>query len=78
MSKTTDQLMSDSDFVKYCMDFYGPEGIDPMGFNTTQIRIAMGVLKARNSGSFCADSVDREWIRVIIQELFYGIKDSVA
>ena len=78
MSKTTDQFMSDSDFVKYCMSFYGPEGIYPMDFNTTQIRLAMGILKARissNLGSFCADSVDREWIRDIIIE---ARQDSVA
>ena len=78
MSKTTDQFMSDSDFVKYCMSFYGPEGIYPMDFNTTQIRLAMGILKSRlasNSGTFCADSVDREWIRDIITE---ARQDSVA
>ena len=75
MSKTTDQFMSDSDFVKYCMSFYGPEGIYPMDFNTTQIRLAMGILKSRlasNSGTFCADSVDREWIRDIITEARQG------
>jgi hypothetical protein len=84
MSKTTDQFMSDSDFVKYCMSFYGPQGIYPMDFNTTQIRLAMGILKSRlasNSGTFCADSVDREWIRDIIVEARQAIEarqDSVA
>jgi len=72
---TNEQFMSDSDFIDYCMDFYGPEGIYPMGFNTTQIRLAMGILKSRlasNSGTFCADSVDREWIRDIITEARQG------
>jgi hypothetical protein len=57
-------------FTQYMLDFYGPNGIYPMGFTSTQIGLATQLYKCRLSEGeeFCGDSVDRERIRDIILE----------
>ena len=56
-------------FTRYMMDFYGPEGICPMGFNETQIGLATQIYKCRlpnGALDFIGDSTDREAVRDII------------
>ena len=58
-------------FINYMMDFYSPESeICPeLGFNETQIAIALGIYKmrlAQRDVEFVGDSVDREAVRDII------------
>lgn len=56
-------------FTRYMMDFYGPEGICPMGFNETQIGFATQIYKCRlpnGALDFLGDSTDREAVRDII------------
>lgn len=55
-------------FTKYMLDFYGPNGIYPLGFNATQISLATQLYKCRlaEGEEFCGDSIDRERVRDII------------
>ena len=55
-------------FTQYMLDFYGPNGIYPLGFNSTQISLATQLYKGRlaEGEEFCGDSVDRERVRDII------------
>lgn len=52
-------------FIDYCMEFYGPNGIYPLNFTRDQIRIATD-LYLTTSREFCGDTVDRENIRDIV------------
>lgn len=61
--------MTDEQFIDYCMSFYGPDGLYDRNFNTTEIRLALDLLKCRlaSEGSeFVGDTIDREFIRDII------------
>ena len=53
-------------FIDYVMDFYGPDGIYPMGANRTIARKAtsdvMRIAKIKGQ-SFLGDSYDREQVR---------------
>jgi hypothetical protein len=56
-------------FTKYMLDFYGPNGIYPMGFTATQIGFATQMYKCRlpnGALDFIGDSIDRENVRDII------------
>jgi len=55
-------------FTQYMLDFYGPNGIYPEGFTSTQISLATQLYKCRlpEGEEFCGDSVDRERVRDII------------
>ena len=55
-------------FTQYMLDFYGPDGIYPLGFTSTQIGFATQLYKCRlaEGEEFCGDSVDRERVRDII------------
>ncbi len=55
-------------FTSYMMDFYGDNGIYPMGFTRTQITLATQLYKCRlpEGEEFCGDSIDRERVRDII------------
>jgi hypothetical protein len=55
-------------FTQYMMDFYGPKGIYPFGFNAIQINIATDIYKSRLPADqeFYGDSIDRENVRDII------------
>lgn len=60
-------------FINYMMDFYGPESelYPELGFNETQIAIALGIYKMRlqtKGDEFVGDSVDRENVRDVILE----------
>lgn len=56
-------------FTKYMLDFYGVNGIYPMGFTATQISLATQMYKCRlpnGALDFVGDSIDREAVRDII------------
>jgi hypothetical protein len=55
-------------FVQYMLEFYGPKGIYPSGFTSTQIILATQLYKARlkEGEEFVGDSIDRERVRDII------------
>jgi hypothetical protein len=51
-------------FIDYCHNFYGPEGIYPMGATHADIRTATLELFLDPDGlDFVGDSVDRELVR---------------
>ena len=63
-------------FTQYMMDFYGPEGLYPMGVNETQIALATQLYKCRlpnGALDFVGDSVDREGVRDLIIEARKGV-----
>ena len=55
-------------FTQYMLDFYGPNGLYPEGFNATQISLATQLYKCRlpKGTEFYGDSIDRERVRDII------------
>ena len=55
-------------FTQYMLDFYGPNGIYPEGFTSTQISLATQLYKIRlpEGTEFYGDSIDRERVRDII------------
>ena len=55
-------------FTQYLLDFYGPNGIYPMGFTAEQISLATQLYKCRLPAGqeFEGDSIDRERVRDII------------
>jgi len=57
-------------FTEYMLDFYGPKGIYPFKFTTTEINIATQLYKTRlpQGREFYGDSIDREAVRDIIFE----------
>ena len=64
-------------FTQYMLDFYGPNGIYPEGFNEIQIYLAIEVYKKRLDAAgdkFYGDSIDRERVRDII----LGARESVV
>ncbi|NBX50891.1 hypothetical protein EBT25_13415 [bacterium] len=60
---TKDQM---NDFIDYVIQFYGPDGIYPMGANRTIARKAtddvIRICKIKGQ-KFCGDSIDRELVR---------------
>lgn len=74
-------MMTDAQFIDYCMRFYGPDGLYDRNFNTTEIRLALDILKRRldaKGSEFCADSVDREFIRDIILDARYSSENTTV
>ena len=59
---------ADMNFTQYMLDFYGPNGLYPEGFNATQISLATQHYKCRlpEGTEFYGDSIDRERVRDII------------
>lgn len=57
-------------FTQYLLDFYGPNGIYPMNFTASQIRLATELYRSRlpKGHEFYGDTVDRERVRDIILE----------
>jgi hypothetical protein len=57
-------------FTEYMLDFYGPKGIYPLRFTSTQINLATQLYKCRlrKDQEFLGDSIDRERVRDIILE----------
>jgi len=67
---TKDQM---NDFIDYVMEFYGPNGIYPMGANRTIARKATNdvirICKIKGH-RFCGDSIDRELVRDLMIEKY--------
>jgi hypothetical protein len=66
----------DKNFTKYMLDFYGtgPEAIYQYGFTVEQIEAATKLYKTQlmsREQEFCGDSVDREYVRDIVLEIYY-------
>jgi hypothetical protein len=59
---------TDMNFTQYMLDFYGPNGVYPEGFTSTQISLATQLYKCRlpEGTEFYGDSIDRERVRDII------------
>ena len=59
---------ADMNFTQYMLDFYGPNGLYPEGFNATQFSLATQLYKCRlpEGTEFYGDSIDRERVRDII------------
>ena len=55
-------------FTQYMLDFYGPNGVYPLGFTAEQISLATQLYKCRlkEGQEFYGDSIDRERVRDII------------
>jgi hypothetical protein len=60
-------------FIQYVLEFYGKDGIYPMGANVNHVIWALEKLLSRENYDFAADSIDRENIRDIMIEDF-GLK----
>ena len=52
-------------FIDYCMDFYGPNGVYKLNFTRDQIRLATD-LYLLSDREFVGDSIDRENVRDIV------------
>ena len=52
-------------FVDYCLEFYGPAGIYPLNFTRQQLQLATGLYISAGR-DFCGDSIDREAVRDIV------------
>jgi hypothetical protein len=62
-------------FTSYMLDFYGDNGIYPMGFTSTQVNLATQLYKCRlpEGQEFCGDTIDREAVRDIILESYEDV-----
>jgi hypothetical protein len=63
--------MKKDDFINYCLDFYGSDGIYPIGATKETITKAVDILSEVlivSQKEFCGDSTDRELIRDILLE----------
>lgn len=58
--------MSDTDFLDYCLDFYGKGGIYECGLTLEDLGKALKIRKTCNFATeFEGDSIDREMVRDI-------------
>lgn len=64
--------MNNEEFFEYVRAFYGAGGIYDIGVNDDQIRVAIEVVRLGNRFGieFVGDSIDREHVRVILEENF--------
>lgn len=63
--------MKKDDFIYYCLEFYGADGIYPIGATKETITKAVDILSEVlivSQKEFCGDSIDRELIRDILLE----------
>ena len=54
------------EFVDYVLDFYGPNGVYPMGATNEQVEKALDIYLKNPETDYAADSFDRENIRDIL------------
>jgi hypothetical protein len=62
-----ERLTRHAEFIRYCLDFYGPGGIYDIGATAAEVEAALDARMAHEI-PFEGDSVDRELIRDIITE----------
>ena len=58
--------MSLSEFIDYCMGFYGPGGIYPLGISTDEVSKAVRLLDLIGQQELELDSIDREKVRDVV------------
>ena len=58
--------MSLSEFIDYCMGFYGPGGIYPLGMSTEEVSKAVRLLDLIGQQELELDSIDREKVRDVV------------
>ena len=54
-------------FIDYCMSFYGPQGLYPMGMTPDEIQKAVRLMDLIGNFEFEGDSIDRERVRDIVR-----------
>ena len=54
-------------FIDYCMSFYGPQGLYPMGMTPDEIQKAVRLLDLVGNLDLEGDSIDRERVRDIVR-----------
>ena len=58
--------MSLSQFIEYCLNFYGPGGIYPLGMSEDEITKAIRLLDLIGQEDLELDSIDREKVRDVV------------
>ena len=54
-------------FIDYCMSFYGPQGLYPMGMTPDEIQKAVRLMDLVGNLDLEGDSIDRERVRDIVR-----------
>jgi hypothetical protein len=58
--------MSLSQFIEYCVSFYGPGGVYPLGMSEDEITKAIRLLDLIGQKELDLDSIDREKVRDVV------------
>jgi hypothetical protein len=58
--------MSLSQFIDYCVSFYGPGGIYPLGMSEDEVTKAVRLLDLIGQEDLELDSIDREKVRDVV------------
>ena len=58
--------MSLSQFIEYCLSFYGPRGIYPLGMSEDEVTKAVRLLDLIGQKELELDSIDRERVRDVV------------
>ena len=58
--------MSLSQFIDYCVSFYGPGGIYPLGMSEDEVTKAVRLLDLIGQKELDLDSIDREKVRDVV------------
>jgi hypothetical protein len=58
--------MSLSQFIDYCVGFYGPGGVYPLGMSSEEVSKAVRLLDLIGQEDLELDSIDREKVRDVV------------
>ena len=58
--------MSLSQYIEYCVSFYGPGGIYPLGMSEDEVTKAVRLLDLIGQEDLELDSIDREKVRDVV------------
>jgi hypothetical protein len=58
--------MSLSQFIEYCLSFYGPGGVYPLGMSEDEVTRAIRLLDLIGQEDLELDSIDREKVRDVV------------
>ena len=59
-------MSSLSQFIEYCLSFYGPGGVYPLGMSEDEITKAIRLLDLIGQKELDLDSIDRERVRDVV------------
>jgi hypothetical protein len=59
-------MSSLSQFIEYCVSFYGPGGVYPLGMSEDEITKAIRLLDLIGQKELDLDSIDREKVRDVV------------